>query len=194
MGHERADGLGRRGVERAATGGSRPHAGRGDRLHDRGRLVFHRFAQLGAAPVLTRALALGYDEDPVASRLVSAQLTGFGEMDSITLPPRTFTYSPRTIRPIGVPDGESSLVTVWRRAEELLSAGLVPFASAPGGDIYCFRSKGDVVDLVLGDHEAGASHLVAASFQDFLDRLEVAPIATAPDLRRIKSRLDPDLL
>lgn len=94
----------------------------------------------------------------------------------------------------GVPDGESSLVTVWRRAEELLSAGLVPFASAPGGDIYCFRSEGDVVDLVLWDHESGASYLVAASFQDFLDRLELAPIAAATDLRSIKIRLDPDLL
>jgi hypothetical protein len=62
-------------------------------------LVFHRFAQLGPAPVLTRAFELGYDEDPVASRLVSAQRIGFGETDSITLPPRTFTYSPRTIRP-----------------------------------------------------------------------------------------------
>ncbi|MBC8073810.1 MAG: hypothetical protein IAG13_36160, partial [Deltaproteobacteria bacterium] len=62
-------------------------------------LVFHRFAQLGPGPVLTRALELGYDEGPVASRLVRAQLIGYGEKNAIALPPRTFTYSPRTIRP-----------------------------------------------------------------------------------------------
>jgi hypothetical protein len=59
-------------------------------------LVFHRFAQLGSAPVLVRALELGYAEDPAASVLVSAQLVGFGDDGSITLPPRRVTYSPRT--------------------------------------------------------------------------------------------------
>ncbi|HWB74066.1 MAG TPA: SpvB/TcaC N-terminal domain-containing protein [Nannocystaceae bacterium] len=72
-------------------------------------LVFHRFAQLGPKPVLTRALELGYDEDPVASRLVTAQLTGYGESDAVTLPPRTFTYSPRAIRPeLRIVDAEKS--------------------------------------------------------------------------------------
>jgi len=60
-------------------------------------LVFHRFAQLGSAPVLVRALELGYAENPAASVLVSAQLVGFGKDGSITLPPRRFTYTPRTI-------------------------------------------------------------------------------------------------
>ena len=91
-------------------------------------------------------------------------------------------------------DGESSLVTVWRRAEELLSRGLVPFASAPGGDIYCFRWKGESVDLVLWDHESGESYVMAASFHEFLERLEPAPIAAAGDLSKITLKLDPDLL
>ena len=60
-------------------------------------LVFHRFAQLGPAPVLVRALELGYAEDPAASSLVSATLVGYGEDGALTLPPRSFTYSPRRI-------------------------------------------------------------------------------------------------
>jgi RHS repeat-associated protein len=63
-------------------------------------LVFHRFAQLsgaGCEPVLVRALELDYDEDPAASRLVSAHLVGYGGEGSITLPKRRFTYTPRSI-------------------------------------------------------------------------------------------------
>jgi len=62
-------------------------------------LVFHRFEQLdaGAAPVLVRALELGYREDPFASLLVSARLVGYGAEGSITLPPRTFMYSDRKV-------------------------------------------------------------------------------------------------
>jgi outer membrane protein OmpA-like peptidoglycan-associated protein len=62
-------------------------------------LVFHRFAQLAAdaAPVLTRIVELGYDEEAAGSRLVSVALTGVGEESSITLPARRFTYAPRAI-------------------------------------------------------------------------------------------------
>ncbi|MBX7084611.1 MAG: hypothetical protein K1X88_35730, partial [Nannocystaceae bacterium] len=62
-------------------------------------LVFHRFTQLmaEAAPVLTRIVTLGYDEDPAGSRLVSVAMTGVGEHGSLSLPARRFRYTPRTI-------------------------------------------------------------------------------------------------
>ena len=40
-------------------------------------LMFHRFAELGAAPCLVRSLDLGYREDPAAAKLVSATQRGY---------------------------------------------------------------------------------------------------------------------
>ncbi|MBL8942819.1 MAG: VCBS repeat-containing protein, partial [Myxococcales bacterium] len=63
-------------------------------------LVFHRFTQLApdAAAVLTRIFRLGHDEDVAGSRLVSVTQTGIGDDGAtVTLPPRRFTYAPRTI-------------------------------------------------------------------------------------------------
>ncbi|MBK6917056.1 MAG: hypothetical protein IPH07_06620 [Deltaproteobacteria bacterium] len=61
-------------------------------------LVFHRFAECNAGkPTLVRALELGYEADRFASRLVSATIRGYDGDDREALPPRRFTYSPRTI-------------------------------------------------------------------------------------------------
>lgn len=59
-------------------------------------LVFHHFEELGVPDYLVSSVDLGYDENPVATYLVSVQLTGYSGTASIhkkSLPPIGFEYS-----------------------------------------------------------------------------------------------------
>lgn len=88
--------------------------------------------------------------------------------------------------------GEWGLATWYERlAGDETGAGLVPFALASGGDLYCFF--GDSV--VFWDHESGLKYWVAHDFEDFVDRLEVDSTEVPKEvLSRARLTLDPDLL
>ena len=89
---------------------------------------------------------------------------------------------------------EASLDVEWRRAQELIGEGVVPFASAAGGDLYCMRACGSDRAIVFWDHDSGRTYVTASSFTDFVQRLEPAPEGPKVDLDKIKLTLDPDLL
>ncbi|MEM6293060.1 MAG: SpvB/TcaC N-terminal domain-containing protein [Myxococcota bacterium] len=58
--------------------------------------VIHRFS--GGEPTPVSRTELAYDEDPIASRLVSATFVGIGDDGELALPARTFTYSDRALQ------------------------------------------------------------------------------------------------
>ncbi|MBL4890171.1 MAG: SMI1/KNR4 family protein [Candidatus Lindowbacteria bacterium] len=91
-------------------------------------------------------------------------------------------------------DGETSLSTVWRRTQDLISEGLTPFATVAGGDFYCLRVQETGTDIVLWDHDTANSYSVADSFSDFVDRLEVAPRLREFDPEKIGLKLSAKLL
>lgn len=63
-------------------------------------LMFHSFAELGAAPVLVQRLVLEYDESPVMSHLVAAHSMAYNARGEISyLPPEEFFYS--ALAPLG---------------------------------------------------------------------------------------------
>jgi hypothetical protein len=94
----------------------------------------------------------------------------------------------------GVGVGESSLLTAWTRGDELVSAEMLPIASAAGGDVYCLAWGTAEAEVVYWAHDSGDSYTVADSFPDFICRLEAAREPPSTDLGRIKLKLDPDLL
>ncbi|SDZ23692.1 RHS repeat-associated core domain-containing protein [Amycolatopsis xylanica] len=67
-------------------------------------LLFHDFAELGAAPVLVASTDLAYAEDPASTKLTSVTHTGYlPDGDGYTkdhLPPLTFGYTPRVVSPV----------------------------------------------------------------------------------------------
>lgn len=71
----------------------------------RGVLMFHRFAELGAEPVLVKLLRLGYEESPHVSTLVRAEMIGSrlegARYEQQALPPLVLGYAP--FQPQGTP-------------------------------------------------------------------------------------------
>ncbi len=84
-------------------------------------LAFHDFAELGAGPTLTGALALTFAEAPTGSTLTAIAYTGYrrdsGVVTSASIPPLRMTYAP--------PATATSFADLPARAQENVPAGLL---------------------------------------------------------------------
>lgn len=63
-------------------------------------LMYHRFAELGADPVLVGRLMVDYDENPVVSRLIGVRLWAYGADGAVeSMPPLELRYTPFNAAP-----------------------------------------------------------------------------------------------
>lgn len=64
-------------------------------------------------------------------------------------------------------------IDYWR--EEGLPEEYFPFGKGPGGEVYCFNKKNEVIDFACDDYDFENPIIIASSLEDFVDQCLLGP-------------------